>query len=170
MLKPLNLARWPYHGHNPRMTPEGTVVFFDNGTWGARPPTPPVPPERNFSRGVEYRVDEENMTVQEVWASDTRFSSVSRHSPDMGDAHKLPRTGNMIVVWAHCVAAAPGQVYSNKDSSGAFFNDFYMPSLLREYARNGSSEVVFELELHDPGETINWGMYGGLMIPSLYPD
>ena len=170
VLKPLNLARWPYHGHNPRMTPEGTIVFFDNGTWGARPPKPPVPPERNFSRGVEYRVDEEKMTVEEVWASDTRFSPSSRHSPDMGDAHKLPRTGNMMVVWAHCVAGTPGQVYSNKDLNGAFFNDFYMPSVLREYARNGSSEVVFELEMHDPGETINWGMYGGLMIPSLYPD
>ena len=168
VLKPLNLARWPYHGHNPRMTPEGTIVFFDNGTWGARPPKPPVPPERNFSRGVEYRVDEEKMTVEEVWASDTRFSPSSRHSPDMGDAHKLPQTGNMMVVWAHCVAAAPGQVYSNKDLSGAFFNEYYMPSLLREYARNGSSEVVFELEMHDPGETINWGMYGGMMIPGLY--
>lgn len=169
VLKPVNLARWPYHGHNPRITPEGTIVFFDNGTWGARPPEPPVPPEKNFSRGVEYRVDEDAMTVEEAWASDTRHSPTSRHSPDMGDAHRLPQTGNMMVIWAHCVAPATGQVYSNSDLSGTFFNEFHMPSLLREYARNGSSEVVFELELYDPGETINWGIYGGLMIPGLYP-
>ena len=86
----------------------------------------------------------------------------------MGDAHRLPLTGNMLVIWAHCVAPATGQVYSNSDMSGTFFNEFHMPSLLREYARNGSSEVVFELELYDPDETINWGIYGGLMIPGLY--
>ncbi len=170
VLKPVNLARWPYHGHNPRLTPEGTIVFFDNGTWGARPPKPPVPPERNFSRGVEYRVDEKRMTVEEVWASDTCFSSSSRHSPDMGDAHKLPGTGNTMVVWAHCVTDAPGQVYGNKDHGGTFFNEFPMLSLLREYARDGTSEIVFELEIGDPDEAVNWGMYGGLMVAGLYPE
>ncbi len=32
-LKSINLARWPYHGHNPRITDHGTVMYFDNGTW-----------------------------------------------------------------------------------------------------------------------------------------
>ena len=168
VLEPIDLVRWPYHGHNPRLTREGAIVFFDNGTWGARPPRPPIPPERNFSRGVEYRVDEDGMTVEEVWASDTRYSATSLHSPDMGDAHRLPRTGNMMVVWAHCVAPAAGQVYGSGDPGGPFFNDFAMPSILREYSGKDRSEIVFELELYDADDVINWGMYGGLMIPSLY--
>ena len=169
VLEPVNLTRWPYHGHNPRITPEGTIVFFDNGTWGSRPPNPPIPPEENYSRGVEYRVDEEAMTVEEVWASDTELSDSSCHSPDMGDAHKLPATGNMMVVWAHCVARTPGQVYSSNDRSGVFFNDLTMPSLLREYSRENGTEIVYELEMYDARGLVNWGMYGGLVIPHLYP-
>ena len=169
VLKPVNLARWPYHGHNPRITPEGTIVFFDNGTWGSRPPNTPVPPEKNFSRAVEYRVDEVAMTVEEVWASDTEFSDSSCHSPDMGDAHKLPKTGNMMVVWAHCVSRTAGQVYSNQDSNGTFFNEYSMPSLLREFSRENGTELVYELEMHDKHHHVNWGMYGGLVIPDLYP-
>lgn len=169
LLKPVNLARWPYHGHNPRVTPEGTLMFFDNGTWGARPPKAPVPPHRNFSRAVEYRVDEERMTVEEVWASARTFSETAPHSPDMGDAHKLPRTGNRLAIWAHCVAPVPGQSYSNRDRSGIFFNELSMPSLLREYAGDDSSDIVFELKLHDANDLVNWGIYGGLVVPSLHP-
>ena len=169
VLKPLNLARWPYHGHNPRVTPEGTVVFFDNGAWGARPPDPPVDPGANYSRGVEYRIDEANMTVEEVWASDTKQTESSRHAPDMSDCHRLPVTGNMLVIWAQGVTRRPGQVYSEKDYSGSFFNDHFMSSTAREYARGEQSEIVFELELADPDNILNWGMYGGLVIPGLYP-
>ena len=170
VLKPVNLTRWPFHGHNPRITSEGTIVFFDNGTWGNRPPKPPLAPENNFSRGVEFLVDEEAMTVEEVWASDTEISDSSWHSPDMGDAHKLPVTGNMLVVWAHCVMATPGQVYSSNDRNGTFFNELAMSSLLREFSRADESEIVYELELYDKHNRVNWGMYGGLVISGLYPD
>ena len=166
-LKPVNLTRWPYHGHNPRMTADGTIMFFDNGTWGARPPHPPIPPEENYSRGVEYKVDEDNMTVEEVWASDVEFSDSAQHSPDMGDCHKLPITGNRLVIWAHCVSRRPGQVYSNLDQSGAFFNNLYMPTLLREFSGTDGS-LVFELEIGDKLHLVNWGMYGGLVIPGFY--
>lgn len=56
-IRSANLARWPYHGHNPRLTDHGTIMFFDNGTWGARPPRPPVPVHEKFQpcRGVPCR-------------------------------------------------------------------------------------------------------------------
>jgi len=169
VLTPINLTRWPYHGHNPRITTDGTIVFFDNGTWGSRPPKPPIPPEENYSRGVEYRVDEQAMTVEEVWASDTEFSDNASHSPDMGDAHKLAITGNMLVVWAHCVMRTPGQVYSSNDQSGIFFNELSMSTMLREFSRNSASEIVYEIEFYDKDKRVNWGMYGALVIPNLYP-
>ena len=167
-LTSLNLARWPYHGHNPRMTDRGTIMFFDNGTWGARPPRPPVPVHENFSRAVEYRVDEAAMTVEEVWASDREQSPTSWLAPDMSDAHLLPETGNRMAVWAHCVQKIMGQVYSNRDMSGSFFNDYWMPSILREYGGEDGNQIVFELEVHDPDELISWGMYGCKVIKGFY--
>ena len=61
--------RWPWHGHNPRVTSEGTILMFDNGIYQARPGQPRLPFEKSFSRGVEYRVDPAAMTVEQVWAS-----------------------------------------------------------------------------------------------------
>ncbi len=167
-LRPINLARWPYHGHNPRLTKRGTIMFFDNGTWGARPPLHPVPVHRNFSRAVEYLVEEAAMTVEEVWASDRKLTDTAWLAPDMGDAHLLPATGNRMAVWAHCVRKFEGQVYSNRDMSGTFFNDFWMPSLLREFGGMDGAETVFELEMYDPDELVSWGIYGCKVIPGFH--
>jgi hypothetical protein len=165
-LRPVNLRRWPYHGHNPRLTPQGTIVFFDNGTWGARPPRAPVPPEINFSRAVEYRIDDERMTVEEVWASHVAVDEDSLHSPDMSDAQRLPVTGNMLVVWAHCLTRRPNQGYDSFDLSREFFNIIPNTARLREYSRTDQHDIVFELELFDPDGRMQWGMYGAAMIPT----
>ena len=61
--------RWPWHMHNPRITSEGTIVLFDNGIYGARPGDERIPFHKSFTRGVEFRVDQDKMTVEQVWAS-----------------------------------------------------------------------------------------------------
>lgn len=167
-LRPVNLTRWPYHGHNPRLTSERTIVFFDNGTMGARAPSPVVPTHRNYSRGVEYRVDEAGMTVEEVRASDIELSPSSWLCPDMGDAHKLPVTGNMMVVWAHCVRKIPGQVFGHLDYSGTLFNEHHMHSRLREFTRDENPRMALDLLLSDRAEELGWRMYGCRRIPGFY--
>jgi hypothetical protein len=166
LLRPVNLMRWPYHGHNPRLTPQGTIVFFDNGTWGARPPRAPVPPDRNFSRAVEFRVDDERMTVEELWTSHVAADDDSLHAPDMSDAHRLPVTGNMLVVWAHCLSRRANQGYDSFDPTRDFFNIHPNTARLREYSGAGRDDIVFELELSDPTGLMQWGMYGAAVIPT----
>ncbi len=53
---------WTWFQHAPKLTPQGTLFLFDNGN------------RRNYnylsgrySRAVEYRIDEEAMTIQQVW-------------------------------------------------------------------------------------------------------
>lgn len=52
---------WNWYQHAPLITPEGNIMLFDNGD------------NRNYtgnqiySRAVEYRIDETNKTVQQVW-------------------------------------------------------------------------------------------------------
>ncbi|MDE2788820.1 MAG: hypothetical protein OXI81_00125 [Paracoccaceae bacterium] len=49
--------------------------------------------------------------------------------------------------------------------SGTFSNDHWVPSLPREFGGDRGDEIVFELEMHDPGELISWGIYGFKVIP-----
>lgn len=52
---------WPWYQHAPKITPEGRLLIFDNGYL------------RNYdtlteySRAVEYEIDENNMTIQQTW-------------------------------------------------------------------------------------------------------
>ncbi len=53
---------WAWYQHSPILLPNGHVMLFDNGENRnyAGPST--------YSRAVEYRIDEENMTIQQVWS------------------------------------------------------------------------------------------------------
>ena len=80
-------GRWFYHQHSPQWQPDGTLLLYDNGV-----DNPNLPPEEVRSRAVAYAIDEENMTVTEVWEDDAEpFVSVFA-----GDADLLP-SGRFIV-------------------------------------------------------------------------
>ena len=52
---------WAWYQHAPELTPHGTLFLFDNGDnrhYEGRP---------IFSRAVEYRIDDEALTIQQVW-------------------------------------------------------------------------------------------------------
>jgi hypothetical protein len=74
-----------YQHHSQRL-PNGNILLFDNGNFktGYR-----------YSRGVEYHLDEVNMTAEKVWEY--------RHSPDiasdfMGSIQRMPN-GNTVIGW-----------------------------------------------------------------------
>ena len=56
---------WSWTQHTVWGTPKGTITVFDNGD--ARGMEQPALSEMKYSRAVEYKVDETNMTVQQVW-------------------------------------------------------------------------------------------------------
>jgi len=84
------------HQHSVRRSPTGTLILFDDGNFH----TP------QFSRAVEYSMDEETKTVTQVW----QF----RHSPDMyafamGSVQRLPN-GNTLIGWGMGLEAAVTEV------------------------------------------------------------
>ena len=98
---------WQYHQHAPMLTPEGTLLLFDNGNDKAMPfeidpdtgePVEPIPDADNFSRAVEYLIDPENMTVQQVWESDGN-AGVDLYARFLSDADWLPDTGNVLITF-----------------------------------------------------------------------
>jgi hypothetical protein len=71
------------HQHAARRLSNGNILFFDNGTY------------REYSRAVEYSLDEQQKTATLVWEY--------RHSPDilgwaLGCAQRLPN-GNTLIGW-----------------------------------------------------------------------
>jgi hypothetical protein len=169
LLRPLGDLRWPYHGHNPRLTHAGTVMLFDNGIFQARPFRPPLPPDQTFSRAVEFEIDEPAMTVRQVWASAHALDEDSINSWAMGDAHRLPQTDNVLVIYAICVPRRPNLAYDEWQTEKPSVAEFPFGARIREYTRTTPPETLFDLEVADPNDVIQWEVYGGLRVPSLYP-
>ncbi len=168
LLQPVGDLRWPYHQHNPRLSHRGTVVAFDNGCYGARPPRPVLPLEQTFSRGVEFEVDEAAMTVRQAWASAHALTEDTVNSWAMSDAHRLPTTDNMLVIYAIDVIRRPGLTYEEFEPCLPSVSQFPHGARIREYTRTTPAEVLFEVFVRDPDEVIQWEVYGGLRAPSLY--
>jgi hypothetical protein len=169
LLKPIGDLRWPYHSHNPRFTKAGTVIMFDNGTWGARPFRKPLDPTQHFSRAVEYEIDEQQMTVRQVWSSADAPGPDTCSAIAMGDAWRLPTTDNILVIYPMCLRNRPGMSWN--DNSGLPSPEDQAPnaSRIREYRRTSAREIVFEVTVRDPNDLVQWELYGGQRIESLYP-
>lgn len=78
------------HQHDIRRTAAGTYTLFDNGNLHTKGGI--------FSRAVEYKIDEIEMTITKAWEY--------RHNPDvfgeaMGGMQRLPN-GNSLICWGAC--------------------------------------------------------------------
>ena len=58
---------WQYEQHACMVLPNGDIMCFDNGHWRSKVKENYWPAEKNFSRGVIYRINTEDMTIQQVW-------------------------------------------------------------------------------------------------------
>ncbi len=87
---------WSYHQHAPMITPQGTLLIYDNGNYRASPFEVKLPDEDNYSRAVEYEIDEERMEIRQVWAYGID-AGPKIFSFAVGDADWLPKTGNVLI-------------------------------------------------------------------------
>lgn len=180
LLKPIGDFQWPWHGHNPRVTPQGTIVMYDNSIFHARPFDARKEPHDCFSRGVEFEVDEKHMEVRQLWSSDDPKTSDRLLSWAMGDAHRLPLTSNMLVIDSFCFPQNDpidklGEIrradlqWDEWDRSAWHPSDFAYWARIREYERKPERPVVFEAHVEDPNDIVGWEVFGGLKTPALGP-
>ena len=95
LLKPVGDLEWQYHQHDCSITPAGTILCFDNGNHRALPFSQKLPAEENYSRVVEYVVDEKAMTVKQLWSfGDGNGKGEGLYGCYQGGAYRLPKTGN----------------------------------------------------------------------------
>jgi hypothetical protein len=133
---------WPYHQHAAQVSSTGTILLFDNGNHRAAPfdGQTPMPDNENASRGVEYEVNETDMTVRQVWqygwdADERLFSSA------LSELDELPVTGNRLLTfgWLSHIDGA----YTRNLGYGE------MPARVIE-VDPGSGDKVFEVMISTP--------------------
>ena len=166
LLTPVGDLLWPGYQHNPRMTHSGTVILFDNRAHGgAMAFEERLPVHRNFSRGVEYEVDEKTMTVRQVWTSGDTQGDEPCYTNAMSDAWHLPATDNRLVIHAFCLPLLEGISEDDMDPTVRVTSDLPYGGRILEYA---GDEIVFRADVVDPYELVQWEVYGGFRSPGIY--
>jgi arylsulfate sulfotransferase len=152
---------WPYHQHAPKITANGDILLFDNGTYRASPFDVKTDAEDNYSRAVEYSINEKAMEITQVW----EFIDPDLFSPVLGDADYLPNTGNVLITYARIetdpsIGNPPTFVIGNEPSARII-----------EVTHTTPSEKVFELTITDDDFTVpvGWTVDESERLPSLYP-
>jgi arylsulfate sulfotransferase len=83
---------FPWGQHAPRLLDNGNILLFDNGY------TRYFKEVASYSRAVEYRVDEKNMTVEQVWQYGKERGKPF-YSMLISEADHLETTGNILVTF-----------------------------------------------------------------------
>jgi hypothetical protein len=153
LLTPVGTLQWPYHQHAPMITPQGTILLFDNGNKRHRP-TEHLP-DRDYSRAVEYAIDEQTMQVSQVWSYGDHGED-NFYSSALGDANLLPLKQNVLI------------------TDGFRFTDGIPDSRwarILEVTHTTPARRVFELIVRDaPGSNYaGWRIYRAQRLSSLYP-
>ena len=91
---------WQYEQHACLITPDGDVMCFDNGHWRSKDPHNFLLNKDNFSRGVRYKINTEDMTIQQVWQygkerGDEFFSQYICNVEYYGEGHYMVHSGGI---------------------------------------------------------------------------
>jgi hypothetical protein len=159
LLKPIGENfQWQYHQHAAKLTPQGTILLFDNGNYRARPGQERQKPEDSYSRAVEYKIDEVNRTVEQVWvygqSPDERF-----HSPFICDVDWLPQTGNVLVTDGGRIKDKEG-----KPSINIIAGHHWVRIL--ELSHDQPADKVWEIVIDDP--KMGWAVFRSERVAGLY--
>lgn len=157
LLTPVNDQKYffPYHSHAPEIMPNGNLLIYDNGNYRTPKTEEPVPIENNFSRAVEYAIDERNKKVELVWEYG-QFAESRVYSGALGDADYLPIKNNVLITHGNVL---------NKSGK--------LSARILEVTHTTPAEEVFRLDIVDETDDpkSGWRVYRSDRIADLYgPD
>lgn len=96
---------WNWTSHSPRFLPNGNLLVYDNGYvrhFGK------ADQNNGYSRVVEYKIDEEKRTVQQIWQYGKERANEC-YSNAGGSAEYLPQTGNILFAGGNNVKVSGGR-------------------------------------------------------------
>ena len=128
---------WQWSQHAAMITPEGYVFLFDNGNNKSKIESEYVDASKSYSRGVMYKIDTENMTIEQVFEYGKERGS-SFYSPYISDVDYLASN--------HYIVHSGGIVYvdgKNSNQPAGFSNN---ASLVSDTVELLNNKVIFEMK------------------------
>jgi arylsulfate sulfotransferase len=125
-------------------------MLFDNGNQRRRPFE--ERPDENYSRAVEYAIDDERMTVSEIWSYGGHGDEVF-FSAALGDVDWLPKTGNVLLTDGFRFTSSLPRVRFAR---------------IVEVTHTNPALKVFELIIGNAGPQSGWHVYRSERLASLY--
>lgn len=157
---------WNYGQHAPMFTPEGTLLLYNNGAYRAMPFDPYLPDQSNYSCAVEYKIDETNKIVSEIWNSAWQTNQDRLFAPIVGKAQWLPQTRDVLVTYGY-IHFVNGVAPSPNSSA----SDATMVRII-EYTHDPVPQVVSDISFWDYGNASpyyrGYFCYRASRIPDLY--
>jgi arylsulfate sulfotransferase len=155
---------WNYGQHAPELTPQNTLLLYNDGNYRACPPAAEVPDNTNYSSAEEFSIDETNMQVTEVWNSAWQTNQDRLFTGVVGKAQWLPQTSHVLVTYGsvshiNYKLPDPNQVNS-------------IMARIVEYTHDPVPQIVFDVSFYDVGDTSStyygYLCYRATRIPDLY--
>ena len=129
---------WQWSQHAAMITPEGYVFLFDNGNNKSKNEEEYVPAEESYSRGVMYKIDTTNMTIEQIWEYGKERGS-EFYSPYISDVDYLDQN--------HYIVHSGGIVYVDGKNSNQPAGFSENATLVSDTVELIDDQVVFELKL-----------------------
>lgn len=136
--KPVNDLEWQWAQHAAMILKNGNVFLFDNGNNRSKTEKNAIDAKNNYSRGVIYKINKSNMTIEQVWEYGKNEGS-SFYSPYISDVDYIDKEHYLIHSGGH--VSTNGQV---QNSPAALVKDAKLNSITIELLNN---EEIFRLEL-----------------------
>ena len=136
--KPIGEFEWQWSQHAAMITPEGYVFIFDNGNNKSKNKDEYVPASESYSRGVMYKIDTVNMTIEQIWQYGKERGS-EFYSPYISDVDYL--NSNHYLIHSGGIVYKDG-VAQNKPAGLAEYDALYSKTVEIK-----NDKVIFELDL-----------------------
>ncbi len=159
LLEPVGDLQWQYHQHNSKITDRGTILLFDNGNFRASPGQEKVPAAENYSRVVEYKVNANAQSVEQVWSYGGPGDE-AYYSAFICGAQVLPETGNILANFGGVLTDDNGEPSDNPTVDLG-----HVRIVEVEYE---TQDKVWELFIDERDQGKGWDVYRVERFSSLY--
>lgn len=129
---------WQWSQHAAMITPEGYVFILDNGNNKSKIESEYVPAEDSYTRGVMYKIDTDNMTIEQIWEYGKERGS-EFYSPYISDVDYIEA--------GHYIVHSGGIVYVDGVNSNQPAGIGGADRLVSDTVELIDDEVVFEIIL-----------------------
>lgn len=130
---------WQWSQHAAMVTPEGYIFILDNGNNKSKNADSYVPASQSYTRGVMYKIDTNNMTIEQVWQYGKERGS-EFYSPYISDVDYLGE--NHYIVHSGGIVSVDGQ--PSNQPAGLSTGNIQLTSDTVELL---DDEVIFEIKL-----------------------